>query len=153
MLTMLHSSVSLTLCPRPSPDELFQRQHLVSATRFACRLPDLLGRVENETRKLSEGCPYHRPPLRPERYTAGINSASSNSTFTFAEPGRGKHGLARSPALFLPVADHDAIPSRNVVLDDDTSFHFASSPFAQPNPGAEATEMRPRRRGRVGYGA
>ena len=35
--------------PETSPDELFQRQHLVSAIRFACRQPDLLGRVENET--------------------------------------------------------------------------------------------------------
>jgi hypothetical protein len=40
---------SLTWCAKSSPDELLQRQNLVSVTRFACVQLRLLGREANES--------------------------------------------------------------------------------------------------------
>ncbi len=56
--------VTLTWCPRPSPRELLQRQDLVSATRFVCGKPRLLGREVNGTSRHSprQHGLQHRPP-------------------------------------------------------------------------------------------
>jgi hypothetical protein len=56
---------SLTWCARSSPDELLQRQNLVSVTRFACGRPHLLGREADET---SHSMP---PPLAPAGFDSG----------------------------------------------------------------------------------
>jgi hypothetical protein len=42
----------------------------------------------------------------------GINCTSSPSTFTVADPGQGKHRLARRSSLLLPIAEHCAVASR-----------------------------------------
>jgi len=53
----------------------------------------------------------------------GTNGPSSYSTFTFAESGRAST-VSRDPPLLFSVADHDAVTSRKIVLDDHAGFHF-----------------------------
>ena len=61
---------------RSSPDELLQRQNLVSVIRFACGQPHWLGREADETSRHSSGTWPSRAARSQSNLTEGSGTSS-----------------------------------------------------------------------------
>jgi hypothetical protein len=145
---------SLTWCARSSPDELLQRQNLVSVTRFACGRPHLLGREPDET---SHSMPS---PLAPAGFDSGPPEARRQHMRQTASPPSQLHGAVRHwlglthGEILAAIEQHFAEHHRLYTSGSgDGNFHLVQAAVRRaweakhpPRPRADDEPERPRRR-------